>query len=49
MQHHVVRLDVEMVVLAVLLAGMLLDALLDAVTVVLVALPAGVLRDALHV
>ena len=48
-QHHAVRLDVEKVVLAVPLTGMLLDALLDAVTVVLVALPASVLRDALHV
>ena len=46
---HVVRLDVEMVVLAVLLAGALLDALLDAETVVLVVLLAGVLLDALHV
>ena len=46
---HIAQLDVEMVVLAVLLAGVLLDALLDAATVVLVALPAGVLRDALHV
>ena len=48
-QHHVVQLDVEMMVLAVLPADALLDALLDAATVVLVVLLAGVLLDALHV
>ena len=48
-QHHVVQLDVEMMVLAVLPADVLLDALLDAATVVLVVLLAGVLLDALHV
>ena len=48
-QHHLVRLDPEPMALAGLLAGMLLDALLAAVTVVLVALPAGVRHGAVHV
>ena len=47
-QRPVVRLDVEMMVLAVLPVDVQQDALLDATTVVLVVLLADVLLDALH-
>ena len=47
-QHPVVRLDVEMMVLAVLPVDAQQDVLLDAATVVLVVLHADVLLDALH-
>ena len=47
-QRPVVRLDVEMMVLAVLPVDVQQDALLGATTVVLVVLLADVLLDALH-
>ena len=47
-QHPVVRLDVEMMVLAVLPVDAQQDVLLDAATVGLVVLHADVLLDALH-